>query len=517
MNPNEMLSRLEGGLVVSCQPVSGGPFDSTAAVVAFARAAVASGARGLRIEGAANVAAVVRACGVPVIGLVKRELPGLGVRITPWLEDVDALVRAGAAIIAVDATLRARPVATAVLLARIHSAGRVAMADCAAATDGTAAVAAGADCVGSTLAGYTGGAVPFDPDIGLVQALARLGVPVLAEGRFNTPALAAQAIRAGAHAVVVGSAITRPEHVTTWFHDAVAAAGRAEPVLAFDVGGTKTLAALVRGPEVLERVVVPTVRDVGAPGWVEGLAALADRWAGRYGRVAAAVTGVVRGGGWSALNPDVLPVPPGFPLEERLAAALGAGVMAINDAQAAAWGEYRFGAARGSGTAAFITVSSGIGGGLVTGGRLVTGHNGMAGSLGQVRSGGAALEARASGFAMAQAAYRAGHATDARGVFAAAQEGAAWADAILGQAAGALADGLATLQAVLDPDQVVLGGGVGLAPGFIARVRASLDCHPAEHRPRLVPAELGTDAGVIGAADRAACDRTLPWPPSRPA
>ena len=77
-------------------------------------------------------------------------------------------------------------------------------------------------------------------------------MPVLAEGRYKAPPLAAAAIRAGATAVVVGSAITRPEHITGWFREAVeAAALRERPALAFDIGGTKTLAALVRGREVL--------------------------------------------------------------------------------------------------------------------------------------------------------------------------------------------------------------------------------------------------------------------------
>jgi putative N-acetylmannosamine-6-phosphate epimerase len=82
------------------------------------------------------------------------------------------------------------------------------------------------DVVGTTMSGYTGGPVPAEPDLDLVRAAAaRLEVPVVAEGRFNTPASAAAAIGAGAFCVVVGSAITRTEHVTGWFADAVAAAG----------------------------------------------------------------------------------------------------------------------------------------------------------------------------------------------------------------------------------------------------------------------------------------------------
>jgi hypothetical protein len=123
------------GLVVSCQPVPGGPFDTVPSVLAFARAAAASGARGLRIEGAANVAAVVGALDLPVIGLIKRDFDAYDVRITALLEDVAALCDAGAGIIAFDATRRTRPVPCADLVAAIHARGRLAMADCADLAD----------------------------------------------------------------------------------------------------------------------------------------------------------------------------------------------------------------------------------------------------------------------------------------------------------------------------------------------------------------------------------------------
>lgn len=507
MTRDMLIERLGGGLVVSCQPVPGGPFDSVDGVLAFARAAASAGARGLRIEGAANVAAVVGALDLPVIGLIKRDLPDSPVRITPWRDDVAALAAAGASVIAVDATDRPRPVPVAALLGAARVGSALAMADCATLAEAEAALASGADILGSTLSGYTGGPVPVPPDLALVGALARLGAPVLAEGRYNTPPLAAAAIRAGATAVVVGSAITRPEHVTSWFHDAVtAAAGRsAAPVLAFDIGGTKTLAALVRGREVLERRQVPTHRAVGAPGWTRAVAALGEDWAGRYDRASVAATGLLRGGAWSSLNPDVLRIPDGFRLSDELAAVLGVPVVATNDAQASAWGEYRHGAGEGR-DLLFVTVSSGIGGGVVTGGRLLHGARGLAGSLGQVpwAADAGTLEEPASGFGMARAARAAGHeAADARAIFTAATTGAAWAEAILAASAEALARALVGAQALLDPECIILGGGVGLAPDYFARVDAALGRHPAMLRPQLLPAALGTDGGIIGAADLA--------------
>lgn len=511
MRRDEIVQVLGGGLIASCQPVPDGPTDTTAFVVGFALAARDGGARGLRIEGVANVAAVAAACALPVIGLVKRDLTDTPLRITPYVDDALALARAGARIVAFDATDRQRPARVADMVAAIHGAGALAMADIATLEDARAAIAAGVDIVGTTLSGYVGpGPVPEAPDLELVRGCAALGaVPVFAEGRYNVPGLAAAAIRAGADAVVVGSAITRPEHIAGWFAHAIAAACP-QPVLALDVGGTKSAAALVRAGRILARVEVPTDRAGGPDSWLAAIAAAAAPWAGRYTRCAAAVSGLVVAGTWSAVNPQVLPVPPGFPLVHRLETLFGVPSCALNDAQAAAWGEHVHGAGVGR-DLVFVTVSSGIGGGIVLGGRLLRGDRGLAGHLGQVDGGhGARLEARASGFALARAAAAAGRDADARAVFAAAASGEAWATAALAQASAALAAALRDVQMLVDPELVVIGGGVGLAPGFLAALDTALG--PAAQdvaRPRLVAAALGHDAGLIGAAEFAGDVRAI--------
>ncbi len=113
-----------GGLIVSCQPVPGSPLDNPAIVAAMALAAEQAGAVALRIEGLANLQAVRPLVTVPVIALIKRDLHDSPVRITPWLEDVNALAQAGADIIAVDGTRRQRPASVASLLAAIHRQGK---------------------------------------------------------------------------------------------------------------------------------------------------------------------------------------------------------------------------------------------------------------------------------------------------------------------------------------------------------------------------------------------------------
>jgi putative N-acetylmannosamine-6-phosphate epimerase len=224
------VERTLGGLIVSCQPVIGGPLDRPDIIIGFALAAEAGGAAGLRIEGIANVRSVRAVTELPIIGIVKRMELDTSVMITSRLDDVLALTDAGADIIAFDATDRARPVPVAELAAAVRGAGLQSMADCASFADARSAAALGIDVIGTTLAGYTGGPVPWSPDLELVRKSATLGRPVFAEGRYRNVEDVREARLAGADAVVVGSAITRPEHITGWFAEAVHLPAPADPV-----------------------------------------------------------------------------------------------------------------------------------------------------------------------------------------------------------------------------------------------------------------------------------------------
>nr|WP_255555401.1 putative N-acetylmannosamine-6-phosphate 2-epimerase [Enterovibrio paralichthyis] len=220
-----MRKSLQGQTVVSIQPVAGSPLENTAFIAAMAQAAEQAGAKALRIEGVENVEAVSQVVNVPIIGIVKRDLIDSPIRITPFVCDVDSLANAGATIIAFDATNRPRPESREIIADAIRHSGCFSMADCSNFEDGEWAHSQGIDIIGTTLSGYVGGSIPDEPDLPLVKQFSDAGFFTMAEGRYNTPELAAKAIAHGAVAVTVGSALTRLEVVTQWFNNATQAAG----------------------------------------------------------------------------------------------------------------------------------------------------------------------------------------------------------------------------------------------------------------------------------------------------
>lgn len=272
-----------------------------------------------------------------------------------------------------------------------------------------------------------------------------------------------------------------------------------ESILALDIGGTKMLAALVDGRDVRATQVLATPQTGDPAGWLAALFAAIGEWRGRYTAVGVAVTGIVDDGCWSALNRRTLDIPDRFPLVETVAALAGTDrVSAANDAQAAAWGESRFGAGQG-GDLVFLTISTGIGGGIVLNGRLL---GGLAGHFGQFRTAGAdgTLEDGVSGRFIADAAQTHLPGASARDVFSAANEGADWAERIVETSARRAATLLRNIHLAIDPPCIVIGGGIGLAPGYLDRLRALLSPLPPRLTPRLLPAALADKAGVIGIA-----------------
>ena len=219
-----LFDTFKGGLIVSCQALAGEPLFGSDVMAKLALAAKIGGAVGLRANTPIDCAAIKAAVPeLPLIGLWKVDIVGFeDVYITPRLQDAVAVAEAGAEIIALDATLRPHPEGSAADLIRAvkEATGRLVLADIDTEAAALAAIEAGADAVSTTLSGYTPGSPALDgPDLELVSRLAsrNLPVPVIAEGRIHTPEMARAALDAGAWAVVVGGAITRPAQIAARF------------------------------------------------------------------------------------------------------------------------------------------------------------------------------------------------------------------------------------------------------------------------------------------------------------
>ena len=204
-----------------------------------------------------------------------------------------------------------------------------------------------------------------------------------------------------------------------------------------------------------------------------------------------------------------------FPLATRLAEALGMAALMERDTQVAALAEGRFGAAKGLSDYIYLTVSTGVGGAVVSGGRLLRGADGLAGELGHMtidmngpRCGCGAnghLEAFASGTGIVNSARAAGHpAAQASEVAAREEAGEPWAHEIMETARRAFAAAAVALVDVFNPQRIIVGGGVAMGQGdqLLQPARDAIAQTAFERqgsRVEVVPAQLGDDVGLIGA------------------
>ncbi|MDF2682957.1 MAG: N-acetylmannosamine-6-phosphate 2-epimerase [Brevibacillus sp.] len=218
---------MKRGLVVSCQAVEGDPFYGPMNIARMALAAEIGGAVGLRINSTENIVEVKKTVSIPVIGIVKKRYENSLAYITPTLYEVEEVVEAGAEMVCIDGTSSLKPdgKSTAEFIDAIKKRFPVpVMTDVSNAEEGLTAWNAGADMIATTLAGYEHYLKnpvynPADnfkaPDFEIIISLAeKVKIPVYAEGRFWTPEDVVKAMKLGAHSVVVGSAITRPQLIT---------------------------------------------------------------------------------------------------------------------------------------------------------------------------------------------------------------------------------------------------------------------------------------------------------------
>lgn len=224
---SNVIDRIKGIVVVSVQAMPSEPLYAESCMTAMMKSVVTGGAGALRVAGARDVKIAKKLFTLPVIGLTKPNVIPKNykeiVYITPTVKDVIELVQAGADIIATDATQRPRPNCEklADLFKYVHINNRVAMADISTLEEGIKAKEAGADILSTTLAGYTlesANSPAKEPDFELLKQLVETTkMPVVLEGRIWEPEQVNKAFELGAHCVVIGSAITRPQLITKRF------------------------------------------------------------------------------------------------------------------------------------------------------------------------------------------------------------------------------------------------------------------------------------------------------------
>lgn len=529
------LASLRRQLVVSCQAAPNDPMEDTATLCRVARSAVLGGAKALRLNSPQNISAVRLDTRLPIIG-IQKSYRGGKLRITPTFADAASLAEAGADVIALDCTDRVHPYGEPWrgIVARIKAElGLLVMADVATLREAIAAAEAGCDLIGTTLNGYTeetAGNIGFNWRL-ITEIDRATHHPVVAEGHIGTPAEARRALDAGAWCVVVGSAITRPGTITASFIRAIEAAPSSAHAIGIDIGGTAIKAALVGSTgEVVAPITIPTqatgARDVIAQSLLEAVRQSLASSAARG--IQPAGIGIASAGAIDAKNGTVfaatenLPGWAGFDIRGFIAQHTKLPVYVENDAHAAALSELHYGVGRGFSNFVALTIGTGIGGGLIMEGKLQRGQHGFAGTIGHqaIRFDGrpcncgrrGCLEAYVStaaliheyGSALNSAATGSSDAARVRQIATLAIAGDAHARVAYSTLAGYLAEGIANLCNILDPQAIVVSGGLieGHAT-FLDEVQSkaqSLLHFGSKRPPKILRAMAGHYAGVQGAA-----------------
>lgn len=460
MNREKFLELVaQSPIVASVQASPGSPLEDVETLCRLAQASLQNGVRVLRAQGEDTIRAFKLRFDAPIIGLIKREYSHNPVYITPTEVEVKALIALGCEVIALDGTDRLRPDGSSLgyLIELIHSAGRLAMADCDSLESARFARHCGADLIGTTLAGYTPSRPATNgPDLALLRELREefgAGV-VIAEGRFSEPWQARAALQIGASAVVIGGALNDPVKQTAAFVNSAGA--RYSHVAAVDIGGTwMRLAVVDRNLTITshERHELPESRS-------ERLKMIHDFCVEHRCNV----VGVSSGGTIDPANNTVVETKPLIP--DHLGTIFefdGIKSYALNDGLATAWGHAQHPQLAGK-RVATLALGTGVGCGVVDRGRIMMGPRGEYARINDLKFGELSFEDQLGGAALTPNPTESQKAT----------------------ATEAAKSALDLIKAIVLPDEIVLAGGVGLADWLV------LD--------GAIRSPYGSDAGIIGAA-----------------
>lgn len=494
-----MVGGLKGQLIVSCQASEKEPFFTPDSMAKFARSAREGGAAGIRANSPEDIRAIRNAVTLPIIGIQKRMMDDGRILITPTFDDAAALVQAGAIAVAVDCTRRGQRYGALERLARIKRKFQIeVLADIATEDEAVYAEAAGADFILTTMRGHTVDTTHvrhFEPEF-VAQLVRRLGTPVIAEGLIHSPEEAKAALDAGAFAVIVGGAITKPIEITRRFVTAMRGDFKPRTVVGVDLGGTNTKAGVVRANgELVDSFTVPTPSRATQLDLLEHLEKQVRRAMEAAGDPVSAVG--IATAGWVDRDTGTvvhatgnMPFWTGAPIAAALRQVLRLPVSVENDANAFALAEGRFGAAAGASSYIGLTLGTGLGAGVVINGHLLRGAHHLANALGHI-----VVEPNGEPCTCGQ-----------RGCLEMYTNSAALArySGSVEKLAEYLARGCASIIHAYDPSVLVIGGGLAVNNARLfelLRERLPDLVFAWERRTvKVLPSGLGYEAGVLGAA-----------------
>lgn len=280
--------------------------------------------------------------------------------------------------------------------------------------------------------------------------------------------------------------------------------------LAIDIGGTKIASAIVENENITERKQITTPQHEASQAMHQTLEQIVKNYQGKFDYIAVASTGIIRGGILTALNPKNLGGLAEFPLKESLKRHTNKPIGLLNDAAAATYAEYQFTDRSEIENFIFITVSTGVGGGLIINRKLITKPYGVAGHIGHSladpngpycgcgRQG--CVEALASGRAIEAEASKWDEPCLPKEVFERFHQKDPKAIELVNKSASAIANLVADMKIGLDVQKIAIGGSVGLASGYIETVQEHLHKMPQYYHCPIIKAKSGADAGLLGTA-----------------
>lgn len=514
-----LISQLKQGFIVSCQALENEPLHGPQHMQKMALAAIEGGADALRMNSALDIKAARQVTALPIIGLVKKNYDGSDIFITPTKAEIDEIASSGAEIVAIDMTSRLRPTTDSLkqLVDYAHGKGLLVMADLAQYSDAQMAAEAGADFLGTTLAGYTQEtkAKRSLPDFDFMEALIQnYDIPIIAEGGIASPEQAVKALQMGCHSVVVGSAITRPQLIAQSYGQKIQNWRQKQNshILAVDLGGTHIRFAVINAQgDMAQRSMLKTADYASADDIalasvkhmefiIENsplnISAISIATAGQINISTGAViqaSATIKN--WAHIN-----------LKSLTESHMAKPCFIDNDANLALWGEYHYGAAQNKHHVVMLTLGTGLGGAMILDGKLHHGHGYLAANWGQnlvydsIKGDYTYLENIVSGTGLQNLALalQCPH-HKGKEIIATALKGEKQAQKALGIFAEYLARLIHNINLSVNPEVIIIGG--GMSDNF-NDWRPFLD-KALEAYPLSAPikaAQLKADAGLLGAA-----------------